>query len=111
MEIKQMPFNVLTFRELNEIVNFTWPEWYGKFDCVSQFGWSNDTDHVVLDVQRLPSIPRSKMDKFDQFKWDVWIQWVNGKQPHAVGLYSLLESLCTSTLSVPPGHYVIRVSW
>lgn len=108
MEFRQAQFTILTFRELNKIVNRTWSMWHDGFDCVSRFGWTNDSDHVVLDVQP----PRDPLvwDKFDRHRHEVANTWAHGIQLHYANLTTLLESLCAVGV-IPPGHYVIRVSW
>ena len=110
--MKILTFHMLSYRELNHIVNYTWYDaWKLKFDCASQFGWTNDTDHCVLDVQALPiHKPEDTRDKFERQQVSDYETWSSGRAPHGSGLYRLLDSLCTVG-AIPPGNYIVRVSW
>lgn len=107
MELKTLPFYVLTYLELNHLVNYTWHDWNKKFDCASIFNWSNDTDHVVLDVR--PYIFKDFPDKFESHRYHTLSLWQAGKIPHGDGLPNLLDGLCTHG-GIPPGNYIIRIS-
>lgn len=110
--MRTLPMHILSYRELNYLVNYTWyAEWNLKFDCASQFGWKNDTDHCVMDIRALPiHKPEAERDKFEQQQVSDYDAWSSGRAPHGSGLYRLLDALCTAG-SIPAGNYLVRVSW
>lgn len=107
--MKTLTIHSLTTNELDKIVNKVWSQWHDQFSCVQVFGWSNETDHVVLDVKDQLSHLKT-WDQYDRHRIDGLVDWTMGRVPHGDGLPSLLDSLCFYGV-IPSGHYVIRVSW
>lgn len=107
--MRQLTCLILSYRELDRLVNHTWHNWNDRFSCVAEFGWSNESDHMVLDVQDHLTQEHTS-DQYTYQKAMSMVHWSAGRHPHAEGIASLLDTLCYEG-TIQPGHYIIRASW
>ncbi len=92
---------LMTYDELDALVNMAWDGWgKGKqtFESVAEFEWNNYEHHLVQGVKPAKDLKEVQ----------AWVK--GGERPFCQGIHQLFEALCSEGI-VPPGNYIVDVSW
>lgn len=115
--MKTYTVQVMQYHELDDLVNATWPEWKGQFNCIAEFEWNNCEDHMTTEIgqtfaERYKTSTATEAQKLDwaSRRTNDACEWARGKRPLGNGIHQLLQALYDEG-ALAAGNYVVHVFW